>query len=368
MSDPPARSGVFCHSHSGHARIGASPGAMRKHTVSMHFVEAAVAGLSGEARTRLLRASGIPPELLGASHARVPAESFSVLWLAVARELDDEFFGLDRRRVKCGSFALLCHAVLHGADLEGALRRILKGFAALLEDVRGELRIEGGEAVIGVTNRIASAPARRFADETFLILVHGLMCWLAGRRVRLTLAEFAHPRPPYAQEYTVMYSQNLRFDAERTAIHFDARQLAAPVVQDEASLKRFLRTAPQSVFLKYKNEDGWTARVRRRLRGSIGTAEWPLLDDVARELHVAPTTLRRRLDAEGASYQGVKDELRRDAAIHHLCDGRLSIAEIASLLGFEETSAFHRAFKRWSGLQPGEYRRRHSGIASPERA
>jgi AraC-like DNA-binding protein len=188
------------------------------------------------------------------------------------------------------------------------------------------------------------------------------MCWLARRRIPLGLAEFAHPRPPYAQEYTVMYSQRLRFDAERTAIRFDARLLSSPVVQDEESLKKFLRTAPQSVFLKYKNEDGWTARVRRRLRGSIGQAGWPRLEGVAREFRVAPTTLRRRLEAEGTSYQAIKDDLRRDAAVHHLCGTRLSVAEIAATLGFQETSAFHRAFKRWSGVQPGEYRRRQAAL------
>jgi AraC-like DNA-binding protein len=287
----------------------------------------------------------------------VPAEAFSALWLAVNGELDDEFFGLDRRRMKCGSFALLCHAVLDSGTLEIALRRVLKGFAVFLDDVRGELRIEGRDAVIQVTSRISPAARRRFADETFLVLVHGLMCWLAGRRIRLTLAEFAHPRPPYAQEYAAMYSQHLRFDAERTAVRFEAAQLAAPVVQDAATLRKFLRTAPQSVFLKYRNADGCAAGVRRRLRGSLGTSAWPRLDDVARELRLAPATLRRRLEAEGTSYQQIKDELRRDAAIHHLRDGRLSIAEIASLLGFQETSAFHRAFKRWSGRQPGEYRR-----------
>lgn len=324
----------------------------------MHFVGAAVAGLSGGARERVLAASNIPAELLGAPHARVPAESFSALWLAVARELDDEFFGLDRRRMKCGSFALLCRSALHAGDLDRALRRILKGFAVILDDVGGELRVEGADAVIRVTNRIAPAPARRFADETFLIMVHGMMCWLVGRRIPLTLAEFAHPRPAHAQEYAVMYSQRLRFDAEQTAVHFDAAQLAAPVTRDESSLKKFLRTAPRSVFLKYKDEDSFSARLRRRLRGSIGKPEWPRLEDAARELGVAPTTLRRRLVAEGTSYQAIKDALRRDAAVHHLCGSRLSIADIASALGFQETSAFHRAFKRWSGVQPGEYRRR----------
>lgn len=334
---------------------------MKKDTVSMHFVEAAIAGLTGDARARALATAGIPSELLGVAHARVPAPAFSALWLAVAVELDDEFFGLDRRPMKCGSFAFVCHAALHSEDLGDALRRILRGFGLFLDDLRAELRLEGGDAVIRVTNRIEDPDARRFADETFLVLVHGMMCWLAGRRIPLTMAELAHPRPPHAAEYAVMYSRHLRFDAERTAVRFDAGLLAAPIVQDEATLRTFLRTAPQSVFLKYKNEDGWTARLRRRLRGTIGRAQWPLLDDVARELHVAPTTLRRRLLAEGTSYQGIKDDLRRDLAIHHLCASRLSVAEIAGLLGFQETSAFHRAFKRWSGVQPGEYRRRASG-------
>ena len=67
-------------------------------------------------------------------------------------------------------------------------------------------------------------------------------------------------------------------------------------------------------------------------------------------------TLRRRLEAEGTSYQDVKDQLRRDLAIDRLCNSTMSVADIAALVGFRETSAFHRAFKKWNGVQPGEYR------------
>lgn len=341
---------------------------MEKHTVSMHFVAAAVSRLSGAARRRVLAAAGIAEDLVAARQARVPAESFAALWLAVAQELDDEFFGLDRRRMKVGSFALLCHAVLASATLDRAVKHLLRGFALLLDDVRAELHLERDQAVIAVHNRIADADARRFADETFLVMVHGLMCWLAGKRIALRSAAFAHPRPEHAAEYALMYSDRLVFDAALTAICFDARQLAAPVVQNGQTLKAFLRTAPQSVFLKYKNEDSLTARLRRRLRGSIGRDDWPRLEDVAREFHAAPTTLRRRLDAEGTSYQGIKDELRHDAAIHYLCHTRLSIAEVGVRLGFREPSAFHRAFKKWSGVQPGQYRAREASATSPAAA
>ncbi len=338
---------------------------MENDTVAMYFVGAAVARLSAKGRARTLEQAGIPAELLAAGHARVPAEAFAALWLAVARELDDEFFGLDRRRMKVGSFALLCRAVLHSDNLEHAIKNMLRGFAVFLDDIAGELLVTDRQAVIRLTNRIADPGARRFADETLLVLVHGLMCWLSGQRIALASVAFAQERPAHGREYALMFSEHLAFDAAHTEMCFDARLLRAPIIQNEQTLREFLRSAPESVFLKYRNQDSWTARLRRRLRDGVAMGKWPLLDDVAREFHVTPTTLRRRLDAEGVSYQGIKDELRRDAAIEHLCHSKLSIAEIAGLLGFQEPSAFHRAFKKWNGVQPGQYRVRRSQDLGP---
>jgi transcriptional regulator GlxA family with amidase domain len=71
-------------------------------------------------------------------------------------------------------------------------------------------------------------------------------------------------------------------------------------------------------------------------------------------------TLRRRLEREGISYQAIKDQLRSDVAIDYLCNSNLSVDEIAARVGFQDASAFHRAFKRWNGLQPGEYRCRQA--------
>jgi AraC-like DNA-binding protein len=328
----------------------------------MHFVTAAVAHLQSAAKERALSLAGIPLALLDQPNARVPATAFSALWLAVARELDDEFFGLDRRSMKVGSFALVCQALLSCADLDRALKRMLRAFALFLDDVRGDLLLDGSDAVVRVTNRIGAEADRRFADETLLILVHGLMCWLVGRRIPLTQASFTHARPPYSREYTLMYSDNIVFGAAHTEMRFEGRALSAPVVQTTATLQHFLRTAPQSVFLKYRNEESWAARLRRRLRGSVGEAEsWPVFEDLAVELQTTPTTLRRRLEREGTTYQAIKDQLRSDIAIDYLCNSSLSIDEIGARVGFQDASAFHRAFRRWNGVQPGEYRRRQWG-------
>jgi AraC-like DNA-binding protein len=262
--------------------------------------------------------------------------------------------------MKVGSFALLCHAVLASANLDRAIKHVLRGFRVLLDDIEGDLSLQGRDAVITIENRIGEPLARRFADETFLVMVHGLTCWLAGKRIPLSSAAFACRRPDHAGEYAVLYSEHLAFDAPSTAVRFDARLLGAPVVQRPETLKVFLRTAPQSVFLKYKNEGSLRSRLRRHLRRFVGHSDWPGLDQVADVFHVSPTTLRRRLEAELTSYQGIKDEVRRDAAIHYLCSTDLSVVDIGALVGFQEPSAFRRAFKAWSGVQPGEYRRRES--------
>ncbi len=330
---------------------------MERDTISNVFVRAAVAALRHDAARlgRVLNATGVSEDLLGTPDARVPAARFAALWMAVAQELDDEFLGLDSRRMKRGSFALVCQSLIHAGTLEQALLQALRGFAVIFDDLRGELKIEGAEAGLRVASRIADPPSRIFAEELFLIIVRGLMCWLAGRRIPFARASFAFPRPAHSAEYHAMFSSDLAFGAPETGVWFDARFLKCPVVQDKAGLKQFLRDAPQSVFIRYRNRDGWVARVRRRLRRVDGD-QWPTLEAMADQLHVTASTLRRRLEDEGSSYRELKDGLRRDLAIDLLCRTSLSVETIAYGLGYQEVSAFYRAFRQWTGTRPGSYR------------
>jgi AraC-like DNA-binding protein len=101
----------------------------------------------------------------------------------------------------------------------------------------------------------------------------------------------------------------------------------------------------------------FSARVRRRLRLSLGN-ETIEFDSLAAAMNTTPATLRRRLRDEGNSYQAIKDQLRHELAINYLSDLKRSTTEIGLDLGYSERSAFHRAFRNWTGLAPGEFRRR----------
>jgi len=334
---------------------------MEKGSVDICFVHGALAG----ARARnldvdsILRSAGILPELLRVREARVSVAQYGALWRKVAVALDDEFFGQDSRRMKVGSFALMCQSVVHASHLSVGLGRILRFFGILLDDFRIELERDGASARLVIHERHGQAP-RIFAHETLLIMLHGLMCWLVGRRIVITLAEFAYPEPAYSREYRVMYSTNLRFGQSRTAMTFDVSKLELPVTQNEKTLRRFLRAAPTNFIVKYKNAEGLAARVRRQLKRTPADA-WPDFGDMAALFLLTPSTLRRRLEQEGQSYRYIKDQLRRDLALDWLVHSRKSVLEIALELGFADPSAFHRAFRNWTGSPPGEYRRRAGG-------
>lgn len=331
---------------------------MEKGSISIYYVLAALEpararGLDVEA---LLRQAGIAPALLEAPHGRVGADSFGVLLLGLARLLDDELYGQDARRMKVGSFAMLARMLVDCASLGEALRQMARFFNLLLDDFHCRLDSDVRHARLVVAPAPGRAPGA-FGYEALLAMQYGLACWLGGRRIALLSAEFAYPAPPAGAEYALVYSGNLRFDRAETAISFERSLLELPVLQNRRTLQRFLRQAPGNLLLKYRNSDGLAARIRHGLRAAEPAA-WPDFNHFARQLEMTPSTLRRRLDDEGESFQSIKNRLRSELAIALLRHSDKDMLDIALALGFADASAFHRAFKKWSGAGPGAYRQR----------
>jgi AraC-like DNA-binding protein len=327
-------------------------------TIAICFVAAALEGVRARNLNseELLSQVGLSSSLLQVPLARVSAQKYGQLWRLIAGTLDDEFFGQDSRRMKVGSFAMLCHSVLGCKTLSHALERSLRFYALLLDDIHGTLARGPEEARIELRERAGGDARRPFAHEVLLMLLHGVACWLVGRRIPILRARFSYPEPAYSAEYRLMYCTDLEFDAAETAIAFDARYLDLPIVQNERTIKEFLRTAPENILVKYKNGSSLSARIRRRLRQFL-PGEVPDFETLAGEMNMTAATMRRRLSEEGASYQEIKNQLRRDLAISYLSHSNRSVMDIALELGFSERSAFHRAFRKWTGASPGEFRR-----------
>lgn len=328
---------------------------MRERTIASHFVRAALRGAErqGHDCASLLRQLGIQPALLDEPRARIAPEQFARLMQLLWERLDDEYLGFGRLPSKRGTFAMMGHAIIHCRTLERALSRGALFYSLFPEAPAIRLEREGDWARLSVDDSTLWDPDH-FLVESLLVIWHRLGSWLIGQRIRLEEATFTYPQPAHVGEYELLFPCPRRFSAGRTSLLFHARYLAMPLLQDERTLKQFLQHSPADLLARPDGGDSLISQIRRLLGRDCCT--WPDLDAVAQQLHMSPQTLRRHLREEGSSFQELKDHLRRDLAIYHLGRDELAIQDIAEQLGFSEPSAFHRAFKKWTGLTPGAYR------------
>lgn len=325
---------------------------IERHMIAPSFVEEALDSLrrSGRPTEPLLARLGLPP----ACEQPVSAQTFGQLWLAIAAELDDECFGLGTRPMQRGSFTLLCHCVLHAATLDQALRRALRFLNVVLGEPKGRLVVRDGIAEIELGDE--GEPRSAFAYRSYWIILHGLTCWLVGRRIPIRLVDFRCSEPKQSEDHRLFFGAPIRFSQPVSRLGFDSAMLALPISRNEQALKQFLRGAPANILLRYRYDAGTAAAVRRRL-SQKEPANWTNFAALAGDMRMSPSTLRHRLHDEGQSYAGIKDDIRRDLARGMLMNTRQTVSEIATHLGYSEPSAFYRAFKKWVGVSPEAFRK-----------
>jgi AraC-like DNA-binding protein len=325
---------------------------LERHMIAPSFVEEALDCLrrNGRPAEPLLAELGLPAML----DQPVSAQTFGRLWLAIAAELDDECFGLGARPMQRGSFTLLCHCVLHAKSLEQALRRALRFLNVVLGRPTGRLIVHGGIAEVELSGE--EAPRSAFAYRSYWIILHGLICWLVGRRIPIRLVDFRCPEPKGSEDHRQFFGAPIRFSQPVSRLGFDSALLSLPISRNEQQLKQFLRAAPANILLRYRYDAGTAAAVRRRL-SQKGPANWTSFATLASEMKISPSTLRHRLHDESQSYAGIKDDIRLELAQSLLTNTQQTVSEISIRLGYSEPSAFYRAFKKWLGVSPEAFRK-----------
>ena len=327
-----------------------------KDTISNALIREAlsVAASRGLNIVNIANKAGISAELLTSTKARVPVNQSAQLWVELAKSMNDEFLGMDTHPMRRGSYKVLAKLAFGADTLEQAIQDILKFLALILDDIHGELVQEGSKAFLILHDR--DQPKRMFTYSTFLMLVHSLMCWLSDQRISFHRMSFRCHQPVEIQDYRVRFCENIEFNAEQNKIEFDAHYLKHKIKKDKQALNEFLKHAPYNLIVRFKNENSLSLQIRRQLILQP-PSEWVELKDIAQQMNMSTATIQRRLKQEGVSYQQLKNDIRCDIAIERLSKTNDSIQSISDDLNFHDPSAFHRAFKKWSGVSPGSYRK-----------
>ena len=317
---------------------------------------------------QILAAARLDPATLHDPDARIPVEQSEALWRKAYELSGDPHLALHAiEGLPFGSYRVIDFLASSAPTIGAALAKVSDYFPIIHEVVR--LPYEVGEGHVTFAAEAPSRPStltRPYAE--YVLAAVFLRTRIAtNQRFPLMRVEFSHPRPADISEHERIFECPVMFDAEtcRMVIArdvWDTRRTGGDpdlfsVLDTHAKMLLDQRPGPADP----DDPANIVARVRGAIESELRGGD-PKLESIARTLAMSPRTLQRRLRDQGVLFNDVLDEMRFQAAKSYLSPGDIAGAEVAYLLGFAEPSSFNRAFKRWSGRTPTEYRRQTAAV------
>jgi AraC-like DNA-binding protein len=252
-----------------------------------------------------------------------------------------------------GAYALLDYLILTSPDVEAGLHQLARYFVLVSNPLRVELSEAGGDAEGAMRVAFVGSALPFSAEMTTAILVLHFKRETEGRFAAAG-ASFMH-RPDDLRECERLLGCRVEAGARWNGVVIPAASRRLSLRRRDAVLRSVLERQADEIIARLPRDCSAVTDVRRALESRIGRSETGIRD-VARHLAVSPRTLQRRLASEGSSYQALLEEWRKETARRHLSESKLAVSEVAFLLDYSEPAPFHRAFKRWFGVTPQEFR------------
>lgn len=328
---------------------------------------ASLAALVGYARSRgvelspALTSNGLTLEALLQPDFRVPVETSDALWQRAAEGVGVDDFGLRfAARLDLDGFHLVGHLAASSGTVGQALDRVV-AFSRLLHDAgRTELELAEDALVLFPGCRgLPQAPLRHVAEFNAASAVM-LVRFISGRpEWRPRAVRFFHPAPADLRGHRALFGVTPSFSQAETCLVLELTDRDLPVrVASTSRVGQYLESYARTLLEALpERADDLRSQVLRALVSSLPHGGLSI-EAAAQRLALTPRTLQRRLADAGSTFSALVDEARRSTARHYLADDTLSLSEISFLLGFNEPSTFHKAFRRWEGMPPGAWRER----------
>ena len=302
----------------------------------------------------ILREAGLPPDLLSDADSRLDGLALiRVMELARERSGDAAFGVHAGERLRAGDIGVLEY-LIRTSDSAGEVRDQLDQYHRLLGDFPPEVVTDNGRVVC----RLVSRDSQLLPP---LLVEYNLAIWTQLARIlgehdrRPDEVLFRHPRPDYASEVERVFDTSIFYDRNENAVVFGSDSRAMPIFPSDEGIRRAIGAEAGDALRAIRTDVSIADRVRGEVRRALlqgGTSA----SEVAQMLGLAERTLRRQLQAANTTFKAIHDGARCDHAKEQLRRSNQSISEIAFELGFADSAAFHRAFKRWTGETPAGYR------------
>lgn len=291
------------------------------------------------------------------------AESFARLWTAARRLAPRETLATEvGLAVPFGAFGPLDYLAASSTRVDRAFEALGEFFRLTAPVLRVEPRtLPAGGGLVELVN-LQDFPLLELSDEFTLGVLVGRFRRATGA-FAIEALRLTRPPPPDPAAHEALLGAPVRFACTVTALELPAATWRAPLLGADPSLQRTLRAL--AAYLPDAPPLGaFEAELRLRLRALLPSGDG-CAAEAARALGLSPRTLQRRLREEGTTFRAVLDEVREREAERLLAPGGPELTELALRLGFSDQTAWNRAFRRWKGVTPTQWRAGGSAPASP---
>lgn len=307
----------------------------------------------------LLLQYGLDAARLAQPRARLSIPRYMRLGHAAIALSGDPALGLRMGRLgRLGQMGLAGVTAAQAPDLRAAARVLTRFEPLYASNYRG--RSSFHEDSRGAWLRFYSISPynayNRFVVDSVLAGWQASLAQVAGRTIVPERVEIEFAEPAYAQAHAELFACSVEFAAGTNQLRLDLASLALRNPEHCPGTWQQLLELCERELEQLTRTRSLRERVIQLL-GPLLHGHEPDLEEVARRLQLPGWTLRRRLAEEGTRFRDILNDTRRDLATAYIRDTELAFGEIAYLLGFASAEAFQRAFKRWLGQTPGDYRR-----------
>jgi len=305
----------------------------------------------------ILAAAEIDQATIDDPEGRVTLDQMRRFWQAAVTESRDPAIGLHAGvQVPRGLYGLLDYIFSYSPTIGVALTRfgdyapLINNWATISVDDRGDQ--------LHVVIEVGWGAVPRTTAEYIAALLIDRSQLLWGNRWSPDLVRFEFAEPEAFEtpgEHSRVLRCPIEFGAPVTEVIVSRSTWEEPVRTADPGLVALLRQQADQVLAQLPTSSGFVDEVRDKVRASMAGGD-QRIDDIADQLGTSGRTLQRRLAEEGITFGEIVDEVRLESAKIALADLSMSLAHVAYFLGFEEQSSFSRAFKRWTGTSPKDYR------------
>ena len=335
-------------------------------SVSVAYLQGLVDYLArlGIEPAQLLALAQLSPEILAQRDQRIAASTYLDLLGQGVRLSGDDCLGLHLgEAIRPGYYGVLGYLIMSCPTLADALHRQAR-YAALVGNL-GHIELEDwpqGDSpeplVVHRWTPLLPQQQRQIAEETlagWVTFGH----WVTGLDEPPLEVHFQHAEPADTREHQRIFRCPVKFAQAQNALIFPKRLLAVPLGQADAQVRLMLDAYADRRLSEIEQGHSVLDRARTLLARQL-PEQGIELEQLAAQLALSPRTLQRRLREAGLSFSQLVDETRQQLVLHYLRDPALELADIAFLVGFSEAGSLARAFRRWTGQTPAEYRRQHN--------